>query len=636
MALHELKPSLVGMKEAVSGVGAAITALENDATMKALHADFTLDGAQVMSNIAQELQAQLDTADQSFTIAVVGAFKVGKSTFLNALLGLYGDQRLSTKDRPDTACSTLLRFRGADDPEARINYLDGRVEDVSWAQASNFTSQVWLDAHPDDARKAGMVSEVEYFLQNDLLAQININDLPGTGSRYWREHTELTHRKMKEADAIFWIVGEEEPSKTDLEDLRILKDCARSVVPIVNILEDASQQPPLERDEEAVEEIIARLNRDFLSYFRVDFVQPLRVSARVIELERAKAEPDAAILERAGFNALQKILEQLFDDAGDPTSSARIQRISGVTLGLARGTNLAIEEARKRVTYWLKLGESAKTQTITRLDSIEDTHNEMRARIRDLARERADKICKLISGQARNFIEDTLQLSNVKDLIAAIKKDGRDKNEEELQRRFLSDYLKLTDEPNWLTELGKSYSEDVRAIVIPAWRRLKRQSFAFEPDGTKAPDPIESAPLMDALVQGVTTVLQRLFGILALAGLLALIPGGLIIDAIGLLVASVISLLTDPLAGQRRRAVDRSRLQIETQRYEITNRLLEAGLAGNSQVEKVIRQSIQTEVTSAECAYDKLSQLQTQLSSVDEEVNSVIAAITEYSQGIRV
>lgn len=50
----------------------------------------------------RDIERQLDTSKEEYTIAFVGMFNSGKSTVINSLLGLTGGARLSEEDRPDT------------------------------------------------------------------------------------------------------------------------------------------------------------------------------------------------------------------------------------------------------------------------------------------------------------------------------------------------------------------------------------------------------------------------------------------------------------------------------------------------------------------------------------------------------
>jgi len=100
------------------------------------------------------------------------------------------------------------------------------------------------------------------------------------------------------------------------------------------------------------------------------------------------------------------------------------------------------------------------------------------------------------------------------------------------------------------------------------------------------------APLYNALVNAVHSVMGRVLGIVGIAGLLACIPGAQIIDAVGIIGLIILSAIRDPLEGARRRAGDRVRLQAEAQQYEVQNRLIEAGMAGNDVIEEEVRSAL--------------------------------------------
>ena len=82
---------------------------------------------------ARRLAARLDAGD--FLVAVVGEFKRGKSTLVNALVG---EAVLPTGVLPLTAVATELRFGP---PSARVVYLDGRTEEIDTGRIATFATE---------------------------------------------------------------------------------------------------------------------------------------------------------------------------------------------------------------------------------------------------------------------------------------------------------------------------------------------------------------------------------------------------------------------------------------------------------------------------------------------------------------
>ena len=593
MSLRELVPTLDGLRETASRLADSVDRTTGAETICEDWPDFHVGGAAAkLRGLAEQLEGQVRTAHRPFTVAVVGEFNVGKSTFLNGFLGLLGEAALSANDDPDTACSILLNGRSGGDPEARLHFKDGTTEETSWERAKGLTSQVWLNGHPEDVEVARELLEVEYLIAHPLLGKVQINDLPGTGSRYWREHTALTHDKMKQADAILWVVGETEPSADGRRNLEILADCSQQVLPIVNVFEDPETDPPLPRDDAAVARVCSVLMEQYAGWFSPDLTDPIQIASRVVVLERARTKPDAQILADAGLDKLKELAERFTRTADEGSGDARVRRVCGA--GNSLGNEVAtvagaIVEAAER---WETPFRGTAASALNKLDEVEAVRFSVRGRVRTLARDRAIRICGVVSDQGRNFVEDTLQLSNVADFTAAITK-GRGVLEEELTRRFIDDYLRLNKEPNWLDELGIDFAEDVRDVAVPAWRELlMRLPGKNSPAGGPDAPTIELGPLRGQMVKAIMSVVGRILGIAAVAGLLAIIPGGQVVDAIAIVGFLVIAAIADPLAGSRRRAVDRIRLQVETQQYELQNRLLSAGMEGSDVLETAVREAL--------------------------------------------
>ncbi|WHY65017.1 dynamin family protein [Neobacillus sp. SuZ13] len=77
----------------------------------------------------RDIERQLDTSKEEYTIAFVGMFNSGKSTVINSLLGPMGDARLSGEDRPDTAKRIRIRYRNSDQQaEAVLEFEDGHLK----------------------------------------------------------------------------------------------------------------------------------------------------------------------------------------------------------------------------------------------------------------------------------------------------------------------------------------------------------------------------------------------------------------------------------------------------------------------------------------------------------------------------
>ena len=181
MTKYKIVPALTSLSEEIQKLSSKMNEYQSNDVIKA--SDLLLDEEvfHQLIKLKERTDAQVKTADRNFTLAIVGEFKAGKSTFINALLKLKDGQRLSTEDSPDTACSILILNKEAGDSEACIVMKDGSRHKMSWEEAKNYTSQVYREKEPNKFRY-NEIEEIEYYVDHILLNSFAINDLPGTGS----------------------------------------------------------------------------------------------------------------------------------------------------------------------------------------------------------------------------------------------------------------------------------------------------------------------------------------------------------------------------------------------------------------------------------------------------------------------
>jgi hypothetical protein len=147
-------------------------------------------------------------------VAVLGQFKRGKSSFLNAILG---DEILPIGVVPLTAVATFIRWAAA--PSIHVAYLDGRPEGVLRAtdpqqireQLARFVTE------EQNPRNRLGVARVELHHPAPLLRHgIVLIDTPGVGSTL-RHNTAAAHEVLPECDAGFFVLSADPPvTETEL------------------------------------------------------------------------------------------------------------------------------------------------------------------------------------------------------------------------------------------------------------------------------------------------------------------------------------------------------------------------------------------------------------------------------------
>ena len=157
-----------------------------------------------------------------FHLAVLGQFKRGKSTLLNALTG---EPVLPVGVVPLTAAPTFIQF--GELPKIRVSYQDSRpAEEFPGASAEErcayLASFVTEKGNPQNRRG---ISEVQVDLSAPILSGgVVLIDTPGIGSTY-RHNTTATLNFLQQCDAALFLVSADPPiTEVELEFLRQVRE----------------------------------------------------------------------------------------------------------------------------------------------------------------------------------------------------------------------------------------------------------------------------------------------------------------------------------------------------------------------------------------------------------------------------
>ncbi|QGP93800.1 GTPase Der [Neomoorella glycerini] len=183
--------------------------------------------------VRQKIQAlQERLLNERFHLAVLGQFKRGKSTFINALLG---DEVLPTAILPLTAVPTFLLWG----PEIRARVLrqEGHQREEFTGRDTRaltaFLAQFVTEAgNPKNHKK---VSQVEVFYPSPLLHKgVVLIDTPGIGSTF-RHNTEATLNFLPQCDAALFLVSADPPiTEVEVEFLKAVRSKVTHLFFILN------------------------------------------------------------------------------------------------------------------------------------------------------------------------------------------------------------------------------------------------------------------------------------------------------------------------------------------------------------------------------------------------------------------
>jgi ribosome biogenesis GTPase A len=234
--------------------------------------------------------------EQRLQLAVLGQFKRGKSTFLNALLGV---PVLPMAVTPLTAIPTFIESGG--NFHLRTLGLDGAVEDIPAANVETLHSllQARVTEEGNPHNKLNLV-RVDVTLPSALVHHdLTLIDTPGIGSIY-RHNTETAEAILPECDAALFIVSPDPPmTGAELEYLARIRKAAPHIVLVLNkidILED-------DADRAASIDFLRRIAAEKAGLRDAPI---FCVSAR--RALRAKMAGDQKALEASGFAAIERYL----------------------------------------------------------------------------------------------------------------------------------------------------------------------------------------------------------------------------------------------------------------------------------------------------------------------------------------
>ena len=167
----------------------------------------------------RELEDRLASA--RFHLAVLGQFKRGKSTLLNALIG---EELLPSAVVPLTSVPTFLSW--GPERQVKIVFLDGREKECCFenaGKASEFLSQYVTEGN--NPKNCLGVARVEVEHPSSLLQKgVILIDTPGIGSTF-QHNTEATLNFLPQCDAALFLVSADPPvTQVEIEFLKAVRD----------------------------------------------------------------------------------------------------------------------------------------------------------------------------------------------------------------------------------------------------------------------------------------------------------------------------------------------------------------------------------------------------------------------------
>lgn len=170
----------------------------------------------------EELREKIET--NAFNLVVVGQFKRGKTSVINALLGA---DILPVAVVPLTSIATIMTYGEA--LRVKVFFNDGRVAEIPPESLSEYVTE---KGNPKNIKD---VSEVVITYPSPYLKNgVHLIDTPGVGSIY-QHNTDVAYRYLPKSDAALFLLSVDQPmGKAELDFLKDVKQYSNKIFFLLN------------------------------------------------------------------------------------------------------------------------------------------------------------------------------------------------------------------------------------------------------------------------------------------------------------------------------------------------------------------------------------------------------------------
>jgi len=389
--------------------------------------------SQISSGIGvlrQDLRANM------YSVVVLGEFKRGKSTLLNALIG---NQLLPVDVTPTTAAIHVLRY--SETPLVRIHYADGTIQDRSYSTAVLEEYVAGADFSPES------LQYIEVGIPSPLLQHGMVYiDTPGVDDLN-QQRMDVTYRFVPRADAIIFLLDATAPVRRSEQEFLVSTVLASGVERILFVANFADMV-----DDDEKEELLGQTERRLAAVLGNQQYPVILLSAR--QALQGVLEDDTAVIEVSGFPSLLARLRDI--QCHGPASQEKVSRYSGRLLRLLRD---ALRESEMQEMVLVSSDEAIGTQLALLREELQ-RREARKAAISQWVHDRDQEIIAIVR-KSLNYFAAEMQ-DDVDELVKGFK--GTDFKE------FVEDRI-----PTLVKRRLKGWLESHTAPLVSLLSQLDRQ-----------------------------------------------------------------------------------------------------------------------------------------------------------------
>jgi len=175
----------------------------------------TIEG--ITGGICEELREKIE--NNVFNLVVLGQFKRGKTSLINALLGA---EILPTAVVPLTSIATILKY--GEMLNINVHFNDGRVTKIEPATLTQYVTEKGNPRNEKDVQEVIITYPSSYLKDGVWLI-----DTPGVGSVY-EHNTDVAYQYLPKSDAALFLLSVDQPvSKAELDFLKDVKEYSHRI-----------------------------------------------------------------------------------------------------------------------------------------------------------------------------------------------------------------------------------------------------------------------------------------------------------------------------------------------------------------------------------------------------------------------
>ncbi|WP_022670602.1 dynamin family protein [Hippea alviniae] len=376
---------------------------------------------------------------EQFNLVVVGQFKRGKSTFINALLG---DNIVPSSILPLTSIVTIISYSPT--KKAKVKFLDNSEREIDIKEIEKYVTE------KHNPKNKLNVKEVYVFHPSEYLKKgVRIIDTPGIGSVF-KHNTDVALSFLPYCDAAVFVMSPDPPlTEAEIEFLKNVRVYTEKFFFVLNKIDIVSED---ELDE------VVEFNKSLLKErTQNDNIRIYPISAKTAL--KAKINKDSHLLKQSKIKAIEESLEEFI-----AKERMNIIAISVINALLRHINNELTAYKLQKETQKLSIEEL--TEKVKKFDGFIKTVKDEAEEYEYILDKRIDKIYKELDEEIEKLKEAQLP-----PLIEKMQKHFEEKSKEKLSTEEFENYM--TQKMNgYIMEIFSEWRKEQSDIISDKVERI--------------------------------------------------------------------------------------------------------------------------------------------------------------------